>query len=101
MLKINNFQDKAFLFAIPALLIMNNIKAQDFEFHGQISGWGTGTRTESVWNKNLGLRYFPQVNYSYSINEDNLINGEILLNTYYNTDFKSDDYNLKLYRVIL
>ena len=52
---------------------INNINGLDFEFHGQASGWGTGTKTDVGWNKNLGLRYFPQVNYSYSINEDNLI----------------------------
>ena len=80
---------------------INNIKGQDFQFHGQIRAGELETKTDSGWNKNLGLRYFPQLNYSYQINEDNLINGEILLNTYYNTDFKSDDYNLKLYRAIL
>jgi hypothetical protein len=101
MLRINNFQNRGILLACFIFIFIVNIKGQDFQFHGQISGWGTGTRTDSVWNKNLGLRYFPQLNYSYSIDEDNLINGEILLNTYYTTDFKSDDYNLKLYRAIL
>jgi hypothetical protein len=100
-LRINNFRNRAVLFICFALVSINNIKGQDFQFHGQISGWETGIRADSGWNKKIGLRYFPQVNYSYSINEDNLINGEILLNTYYTTDFKSDDYNLKLYRAIL
>src|ERR1017187_4809942 len=80
-LRINNFRNRAVLFICFALVSINNIKGQDFQFHGQISGWETGIRADSGWNKKIGLRYFPQVNYSYSINEDNLINGEILLNT--------------------
>jgi hypothetical protein len=101
MLIINNIQNRGILLACVISIIAFNIKGQDFQFHGQASGWGTGIKTESGWNKNLGLRYFPQVNYSYHIDDDNLINGEVLLNTYYNTDFKSDDYNLKLYRAIV
>jgi hypothetical protein len=100
-LRIYNFGYRGIILASLVLAFITNIEGQDFQFHGQISGWGTGIKTDSGWNKNLGLRYFPQLNYSYQINEDNLINGEILLNTYYNTDFKSDDYNLKLYRAIL
>jgi hypothetical protein len=99
--RINIFQFRAIFIVCFVLVLINNIKGQDFQLHGQISGWGTGIKTDSGWNKNLGLRYFPQLNYSYQLNEDNLINGEILLNTDYNTDFKSDDYNLKLYRAIL
>lgn len=76
MLRINNFQNRGILLACFIFIFIVNIKGQDFQFHGQISGWGTGTRTDSGWNKNLGLRYFPQLNYSYSIDEDNLINGE-------------------------
>jgi hypothetical protein len=101
MLRINNFQNRGILLVCFVFIFIVNIKGQDFQFHRQISGWGTGNRTDSGWNKNLGLRYFPQLNYSYLIDEDNLINGEILLNTYYITDFKSDDYNLKLYRAIM
>ena len=101
MLRISNFQNRGILLACFVFIFIVNIKGQDFQFHGQISGWGTGIRTDSGWNKNLGLRYFPQLNYSYSIDEDNLINGELLLNTYYITDFRSDDYNLKLYRAIM
>jgi hypothetical protein len=74
---------------------------QDFQFHGQASTWETGTKLNNEWNNNFGVRYFPQVNYSYSFDENNLLNGEVLLNTYYTTDFHSDDYNLKLYRAIV
>ena len=98
---INNFQNRGILLVCFISIFAGSISGQDFQFHGQISGWGTGIKTDSRWDKNLGLRYFPQVNYSYQLNDDNLINGEVLLNTYYNTDFKSDDYNLKLYRAIL
>jgi hypothetical protein len=100
-LRINKFINKSILLFCFALVLVNNIKGQDFEFHGQAAGWGIGTKADNGWTKNLGLRYFPQLNYSYSLDENNLINGEILLNTYYTTDFKSDDYNLKLYRAIL
>jgi len=77
------------------------IKGQDFEFHGQASAWGTGIDLNGEWNKNIGIRYIPQINYSYSFDENNLLNGEVLLNTYYNSDFNSDDYNIKLYRGII
>jgi hypothetical protein len=73
---------------------------QDFEFHGQASAWGNGINLKGDWNKNIGIRYIPQLNYSYSIDTNNLINGEVLLNSYYDSDFHSDDYNLKLYRAI-
>lgn len=100
-LRINNIRNRGIILACFVLIFISSIKGQDFQFHGQISCWGTGIKTDTGWNKNLGLRYFPQLNYSYQLNEDNLINGEILLNTYYNSDFKSDDFNLKLYRAIL
>jgi hypothetical protein len=74
---------------------------QDLNFHGQISAWGTALKLESNWNNSTGIRYIPQLNYSYAINEDNLLNGEVLLDSYYNSDFKSDNYNVKLYRAII
>ncbi len=74
---------------------------QDFQFHGQVSAWGIGNKLNEEWNKNIGIRYFPQVNYNYSFDENNLLNGEVLLNTYYVSDFHSDDFNAKLYRAIV
>ena len=69
------------------LMLPSVCRSQDFNFKGQISLWGTETRSQSEWNENSGIRYIPQFNYSYSLSENNLLNTEILFNTYYETNF--------------
>jgi hypothetical protein len=83
---------------LPGFISMT--MGQDFNFHGQISAWGTALKINE-WNNSTGIRYIPQLNYSYTFDENNLLNGEILLNTFYNSDFKSDNFNFKLYRAIV
>jgi len=101
MLTTNNRYISLLLIIFIEFMFQSNLSGQDFQLHGQASVWGTGTNLNGDWNKNSGIRYFPQVNYSYSFDENNLLNGEVLLNSYYNTDFHSVDYNVKLYRAIV
>jgi hypothetical protein len=99
--KIIIFQYRAILF-VPLLLIPFMVsKSQGFDFKGQLSSWGTWTRFQNNWNVNSGIRYIPQFNYNYSVGENDLLNTEVLFNTYYETDFFSDDYAVKFYRAIL
>jgi hypothetical protein len=76
-------------------------KSQDFIFKGQLSTWGMGTRAQSEWDENSGIRYVPQFSYSYLMGKNDLLNAELLLNTYYETDFHTHDYAFKNYRSIL
>ncbi|MCU7513420.1 MAG: hypothetical protein HF300_12725 [Ignavibacteria bacterium] len=95
-----NKMDSALVF-IAVLMLLGRVNAQNLEFKGQLSGWGTGTRLQDKWEKDLGLRYIPQLSYSYNLNEDHLLNAEVLLNSYFATDINSSTYNAKLYRAIL
>ncbi|MGE5352661.1 MAG: hypothetical protein ACM3P0_11295 [Acidobacteriota bacterium] len=83
------------------LVLLVDSQAQELDFKGQLSGWGTGTRLQDKWLKDFGLRYIPQLSYSYNLNEDHLLNAEVLLNSYYATDIHSSSYDTKLYRAIL
>ena len=74
---------------------------QDFNFKGQLSLWGTGIRSQNEWNGNSGLRYIPQFNYSISLGENDLLNTELLFNTYYETGSHFIDYGGKAYRAIV
>jgi hypothetical protein len=75
---------------------------QGFDWKGQVSSWGTAARSQNDWQGNFGLRYIPQVNYSYPLNDHDLLNTEVLANAFYGTDFRSnDDGAFKLYRAIL
>lgn len=83
------------------LLFVSRLQAQNLEFKGQLSGWGTTARLQDKWEKDFGLRYIPQLSYSYNLDEGNLLNAEVLLNSYYATDLNSNSYDAKLYRAIL
>jgi len=76
-------------------------KSQGFALNGQISSWGTWTKSQDDWNFNSGIRYIPQINYNYLVGENDFLNTEILFNTYYKTDFFSNAYAFKFYRAIL
>jgi hypothetical protein len=76
-------------------------KSQGINFSGQMSSWGTGIRFRNEWNENAGIRYIPQFNFSYLIGKDDLLNTELLFNTYYQADFHSDNFAFKYYRTIL
>ncbi|MBN1398978.1 MAG: hypothetical protein JXA06_13175 [Bacteroidetes bacterium] len=86
-----------FLFLIPIALC----KSQDFNFKGQLSLWGTGIRSQNEWNGNSGIRYIPQFNFNLPLNENDLLNTEVMFNTYYKTTFSSSDHAFKSYRAIL
>jgi hypothetical protein len=77
------------------------VKCQGIDLKGQVSSWGTGIRAQNEWKGNWGIRYIPQFNYSSAADEGDLFNAELLFNTFYGTDFHSDDYAFKFYRAIL
>lgn len=81
-------------------MFSGNLKSQGFSLNGQISSWGTGVRAKEEWSKGYGLRFIPQINYSYYLNENDLLNAEVLLNSYYTTDFITSESKLKIYRAI-
>jgi len=94
-------QSKIILFVIFLLIPIGVCKSQGFNFNGQISSWGTGIRYQNEWDGNTGIRYIPQFNYSYLIDTNDFLNTEVLFNTYYETNFISDNYAFKPYRLIL
>lgn len=73
-----------FALLLFGMLAMNATKAQtvdsipsrhDFRFSGQLSGWGS--ITPDIETKGwLGSRYIPQVNYTYTLSKDRLIDFE-------------------------
>lgn len=85
------------MMVLPAAVI----HSQEFDVKGQLSSWGTGTGSHADWKGNWGIRYIPHFNLSYSQSETNIFNTEVMVNSYYGTDFHSDDHALKLYRAIL
>ncbi len=85
MFMFANLRHRAMLFAVILLTTSAVCKSQDFNFKGQISLWGIGVRSQNEWNGNSGLRYIPQFNYSFLLGENDLINAELLFNTYYET----------------
>ncbi|MGA7838293.1 MAG: hypothetical protein WB996_10020 [Ignavibacteriaceae bacterium] len=88
------------MLAIICIILISDSKSQSLSFNGQISSWGTGVRINENWNGSYGLRYIPQFNCNYYLNEDDVLNTEILLNTYYITDFTTSELKFKLYRAI-
>ncbi len=88
------------LFIILFMTITADSKSQNIRFNGQISSWGTGVKINENWNGSYGLRYIPQFNYNYYLNEDEVLNTEILFNSYYITDFTTSEFKVKLYRAI-
>ncbi len=82
------------------MTITADSKSQNIRFNGQISSWGTGVKINENWNGSYGLRYIPQFNYNYYLNEDEVLNTEILFNSYYITDFTTSEFKVKLYRAI-
>lgn len=98
----NTFLQRRIIILAALLLIPAEIcKGQDFSFKGQLSAWGSGTRLTKEWLGNSGMRFIPQLNFSYSMEENEILNTEVMFNTYYETDFHSDDYKFKFYRAIL
>lgn len=83
------------------MLFLTEARAQELEIKGQISGWGTLRRAEDKWHNDAGLRYIPQLSFSYPVGETDLLNAEVLLNSFYSTDFTSRSYDARLYRAIL
>jgi len=92
---------RVILFALLLFISVVVIKGHGFDFKGQFSSWGAVIRSQNDWGGNSGIRYIPQFNYSYSPGENDLLNTEVLLNTYYTTNSFSDDYTFKFYRAIL
>jgi hypothetical protein len=88
------------LAAIAVMISSPALRSQGFEFKGQASAWGSASHAHDEWNETLGLRYIPQFNYSYSPDESDLLNTEVLFNTFYSTDLSSNDGAFKLYRAI-
>jgi hypothetical protein len=99
--KIKNLQYRVKLFVVILLMPSAVCKSQDFNFKGQLSLWGIGIRSQNEWNGNSGLRYIPQFNYSFLLGENDLLNTELLFNTYYETGSISRDYGCKPYRAIV
>jgi hypothetical protein len=99
--KITNLQYRVKLFVVILLMPSAVCKSQDFNFKGQLSLWGIGIRSQNEWNGNSGLRYIPQFNYSFLLGENDLLNTELLFNTYYETGSISRDYGCKSYRAIV
>ena len=101
MLKISVLNLPAILLT-SLIMITNEINnGQGFDFKGQISSWGMGNRNQNEWTGNSGIRYIPQLNYTYSEGDSVILNTEVLFNIYYETDFKSRDHALKPYRAII
>lgn len=98
---ININRIHAFLGFVAMIMLLSEVNAQELEFKGQLSGWGTGTRLHDKWEKDFGLRYIPQLSYSYNLNEDDLLNAEVLVNSYYASGINSNSSDVKLYRAIL
>ena len=101
MFKFAILQFRVMLFVLFLLMPPGVCKSQGFNFKGQLSSWGTGIRSQDEWNENSGIRYVPQFNYSYLMGKNDLLNAEVLFNTYYQTNFLSSDYAFKYYRTIL
>lgn len=76
------------------------ISGQGFEWKGQISSWGMALKNESRFDVNSGIRYIPQFNYTYSDSDGVKFNTEVLLNIFYDTDFKSSEHDFTPYRII-
>jgi hypothetical protein len=98
---ISNLQYRVKLLAVIFLMLSAVCRSQDFNFKGQLSLWGLGIKSQNEWNGNSGLRYIPQFNYSFFLGENDLINTELLFNTYYETGPVSSDYGCKFYRAIV
>jgi hypothetical protein len=94
--------DYLVLLSVFCLLMLTNVcKSQGLNIKGQLSSWGTANRNQNEWNGNSGIRYIPQFDFSYSLDENDLLNAEVLFNIHYSTDFRIDDYAFKTYRAIL
>lgn len=100
MLRLFIIQYRAILLISFILISAEDIKCQGFDFKGQLSSWGMGSNLQNDLNGYFGIRYIPQFNYSYQVDEHNLLNTEVLFNTYYSTDLNSHDYAFKFYRAI-
>ena len=101
MSKITIFQGKIVFCGLLLLIFSEVGKSQGFNFNGQISSWGSKVRVHNEWNGYFGMRYIPHLNYSILLNENDVLNSELLFNTYYETNFKSGNHNFKTYRAIL
>ena len=101
MLKFTILRCPIILSVIFLFIPTGVLKSQGFNFNGQFSSWVTGIRSQNEWIGNSGIRVIPQFNYSYLIDTNDLLNTEVLFNTYYKTDFNSGDYAFKFYRTIL
>jgi len=82
-------------------MLTGECNSQGFQFNGQISSWGIGFRYHNEWDGKFGIRYIPQFNYNYIVNQNDVINAEVLFNTYYETDFNSSEKKIDPYRAIL
>lgn len=101
MSKFTIFQGRIVFSGLLLLALSGVINGQGFEFNGQVSGWGNEIRFHNNWNGNFGVRYLPHLNYSISLNENDLLNSELIFNSYYETDFRLENHDFKTYRAIL
>jgi hypothetical protein len=98
---IANFHYRVKILTVTLLMLSAFCKCQDFNIKGQLALWGLGIRSQTEWNGNAGLRYIPQFNYSLLLGENDLLNTELLFNTYYETGPISNNYGCKAYRAIV
>jgi hypothetical protein len=68
------------------LVFSGDIYALEFDFRGQLSGWTIETRNENNWENNTGLRYIPLLNIAYTLDEGDLIDAELSINSFLTTD---------------
>ena len=101
MIKFTTLEVRIVFSGLLLLTLTGAIKGQSFEFNGQLSTWGNGVRVHDEWNKSFGIRYLPHFNYSFSLNGNDVLNSEVMFNTYYETNFKSGSRDFKTYRAIL
>ena len=83
------------------LTFASSLSAGDFDLRGQLSANGFGSYSSGKWNKYFDLRYMPQVTFTEYLTDTWTFDSEISLNTYFNTNFESNEQNVKLYRLKL
>jgi hypothetical protein len=83
---------------ILLLLAYSTVLASDPKLRGQASLYGVEQKLQNQWQSTVGVYYFPEVTYEYSFNGKEIIDAELSLNGFFNSDFKDSNARLKLYR---
>jgi hypothetical protein len=94
-----NITDKALLINCTFyLLITINIFATEFDFRGQLSGWGNSMYYKDSSDNGTGVLYIPQFDLFYNLNNESFIGSELSFKGFIYTNFEESNQNIDFYR---